>query len=79
MDINVLRETLHKTPFQPFRIRLADGREFYVPHPDFVALSHRTVAVISHQTDAVTVLEPLLIISLELGGGQPADQQQAGS
>ena len=31
-----IRELLHATPFQPFMIRMADGREYRVMHPDFV-------------------------------------------
>jgi hypothetical protein len=27
MEVNVIRETMHAQPFQPFRLRLADGRE----------------------------------------------------
>jgi hypothetical protein len=31
-----VRELLHATPFQPFIIRMADGRKYFVDHPDFV-------------------------------------------
>jgi hypothetical protein len=41
MDIKVIREVFHKQPFEPFVFRLADGRPFAVPHPDFVAVSTR--------------------------------------
>lgn len=65
MNINAIRKALHQIPFQPFKFRLADGREFPVPHPDFVAVSERTVIVIDPVDDGFTVLEPMLIISLE--------------
>ncbi|MDQ3624730.1 MAG: hypothetical protein M3463_19985 [Verrucomicrobiota bacterium] len=29
-------ELLRVTPFQPFVIRMADGREYRLEHPDFV-------------------------------------------
>lgn len=77
MDANTLREALRKQPFKPFVIRLADGRQFDVPHPDFVAVSQRTVVVISPQTEGVSVLEPLLIISLEMAGGDAQAKSQA--
>jgi hypothetical protein len=31
-----IRELLHAIPFRPFIIRMADGREYRVMHPDFV-------------------------------------------
>jgi hypothetical protein len=39
MDIAGVREALHKQPFEPFVIRLADGRALPVPHRDFVGLT----------------------------------------
>jgi hypothetical protein len=78
MDINAIRDYLHKVPFQPFTMRLADGRQFPIAHRDFVAVSPRTVVVIDQQTEAATVLEPLLIISLELSGGQQVANQNGG-
>ena len=41
MDIAGVRELLHRQPFEPFLIRLADGRTLPVPHRDFVALTPR--------------------------------------
>jgi hypothetical protein len=80
MDINAIREALHRQPFHSFTIRLVDGREFLIPHPDFIAVSHRAVVVISPHNDAITILEPLLIISLEVAGdGQPAGSHQTNS
>jgi hypothetical protein len=37
MTIETLQRALRAAPFIPFTLHLADGREFYVPHPDFVA------------------------------------------
>jgi len=77
MDINECRSTLHQQPFRPFRFRLVDGRELLVPHPDFVAVSPRPVIVINSD-ESRTVLEPMLILSIEkpapaTAGGNPAD------
>jgi hypothetical protein len=33
-----LREVLHRQPFQPFSLRLADGRSYTVRHHDFIAI-----------------------------------------
>jgi hypothetical protein len=64
MDISGIREALHKLPFEPFVIRLADGRSLPVPHPDFVAVGRRRVVVIS-KDDSTAMIEPLLIVSLD--------------
>jgi hypothetical protein len=78
MELNALREALHKQPFRPFALRLADGRELFIPHPDFVAVSKRQVIVVHPETESWSVLEPLLIVSLEfLGGSPPIGNQQA--
>jgi hypothetical protein len=68
MSIDSVRDALHKQPFQPFIIRLADGRSVYVAHPDFVAVSPRQVHVISPVDESVSWLEPLLIVSIEFVG-----------
>lgn len=64
MDIAGIREALHKQPFEPFNIRLADGRSLPVPHPDFVALTPRR-AIVGAEDDSWSVVEPLLIVSLD--------------
>ena len=64
MDIAGVREALHKQPFEPFVLRLADGRSLPVPHPDFVALTPRRV-IVGADDDSWAVVEPLLIVSLD--------------
>lgn len=64
MDIAGIREALHKQPFEPFSIRLADGRALPVPHPDFVAMTPRRIIVVA-EDDSWSVVEPLLIVSLD--------------
>lgn len=72
MDIAGVREALHAEPFVPFTIRLADGRSLPVPHPDFVALTPRRV-IVGATDDTWSVLEPLLIVSLDHGAGRLPD------
>jgi hypothetical protein len=75
MEIHAIREALHRQPFRPFSLRLADGRELFVPHPDFVALSPRRVVVINHHDESTAILEPLLIVSVEYrSDGQQVSQ-----
>ena len=83
MDIAGVREALHKQPFQPFVIRLADGRSLPVAHPDFVALTPRRV-IVGAQDDSWAVVEPLLIVSLDcesvqVKGDGPSRKRRRGS
>jgi hypothetical protein len=64
MDIDAVREALHRKPFQAFAIRLADGRSLPVRHPDFVAIGKRRMVVVG-EDDSTMMLEPLLIVSLD--------------
>jgi hypothetical protein len=41
--------------FQPFVIRTSDGREFKVPHPEFVAVGKYAVAVVDADGDIDTI------------------------
>lgn len=66
MDIAGVREALHREPFEPFLMRLADGRSLEVRHPEFVALSPRRIVVINDdEVGSWSVVEPLLIVSLD--------------
>jgi hypothetical protein len=66
MAIEQFRLALHEQPFNPFTIRMADGRAFEVPHPDFVAQSPsgRTVSVF-RSDDSCSLLDLLLMTELE--------------
>jgi hypothetical protein len=69
MTINSLRDVLHAVPFQPFTIRLADGRSVPVPHPGFVVVTGgvRTAIVASHIEDHFTIIDLLLVTQLDVG------------
>lgn len=41
--------------FQPFVIRTSDGREFKVPHPEFIMLAKYAVAVVDDDGDINTI------------------------
>ena len=40
-----LRDLVHASPFKPFRLHLADGKDLRIPHPDFILVTHDMVAV----------------------------------
>ena len=41
MQPEELLQRLRQRPFEPFAVRLADGRAFPVPHPDFLSIAPR--------------------------------------
>jgi hypothetical protein len=57
--------------FRPFVIRTSDGREFPVPHREFIFLTRRSVIVADDQ-GYVDILDPLHISSLREMGDLPA-------
>ena len=67
MDLQGIREALRRQPFEPFSIRLADGRSLDVPHPEMVAVGKRRIIVVK-QDDSWTVVEPLPIVSFDYNG-----------
>jgi hypothetical protein len=62
-----IRELLHIVPFRPFIIRMADGREYRIDHPDFVlaAASDVPQITIEERDGRQHYLSALLIISIE--------------
>jgi hypothetical protein len=71
VDLEGVREALHREPFKAFDICLADGRRVPVRHPDFVAVGKRRIIVVQPD-DSSMFIEPLLIVSLDFNGEQPA-------
>jgi len=49
--------------FRPFIIRTSDGREFSVPHKEFIFLTKRSV-IIADKEGYVDILDPLHIASV---------------
>lgn len=84
MDVKGVREILHHQPFEPFQIRLTDGRSLPVQHPDFVALSPRRV-IVTAEDDSWSVIDPYLIVSLDAmpvkskGGNGASRKKRPGS
>jgi hypothetical protein len=50
--------------FEPFALRLSDGRRYAVPHRDFIAVSPKVVVVIGEDQLAVSI-NPIHIVSLD--------------
>lgn len=66
MDTNTIREAVLHRPFEPFILWMNDGREFYIPRPEYVAVSRRAVMVVNVENEAGVYLEPASIASLDV-------------
>lgn len=71
MTIEQLRATIRATPFQPFRLHLADGGTLDVAHPDFISHSPagRTLIVYT-ASEEFHIVDLLLVSRLEILNGQ---------
>ena len=70
-----IREFLHATPFHPFVIRMADGKEYVIEHPDFVLAASSDVpqVVIECPDGSMHFLSVLLMTSV----GRTSDVAQS--
>jgi hypothetical protein len=62
-----IREPLHAMPFQPFIIRMADGKEYRIDHPDFVLAASSDIPqiTIEEPDGSMHFLSALLVTSVE--------------
>ena len=65
MNISQIEEAVHRKV--PFRLKVADGDEYHVPHPDYVFLppasSKKRTYVIVHNDEGFASILPLLTIT----------------
>ena len=73
MDLQGIREALQHRSFEPFALRLADGRSLGVRHPEMVAVGKRRVIVVQPD-DSWSVVEPLMVVSLDYNGKKTPPQ-----
>ena len=62
--------------FQPFVIRTSDGREFKVPHPEFVVIGKYAIAVVDDDGH-INTIAPLHIASIKDLTGRSKSGKQA--
>lgn len=67
MELQGIRDALGERPFRPFTISPADGRSFFVPHPELVAVGKRRIIVFKPE-DSWSEIEPLRIASRDYDG-----------
>jgi hypothetical protein len=70
MTVDQLRNVCTAKPYQPFTIHLADGRDIYVRHPDFIITvpSGRT-AIVYQPDDSFNIVDLRLVTALEVVPG----------
>ena len=69
MSLEEIRRRL-ENGFHPFVIRTSDGKEFPVPHREFIMLTRRSVVVADNE-GFVDILDPLHISSVHELGNLP--------
>jgi hypothetical protein len=67
MTTDQMKALIEARPFVPFIIRTADGRQIDVKHPETIAYRGGRIAVVFKTSDAVEIIDPLLVPSLEVG------------
>jgi len=67
MTIQQLRAAHKAMPFRPFTVHMADGRQFSVPHPDFLSMSPsgRTIIIYEDNED-FSILDLPLMTDIEM-------------
>jgi hypothetical protein len=51
-------------PFRPFLVKLADGRQFRVTHPELISCSANGRQMVVHDDDGMHLIEMLLVVEL---------------
>jgi hypothetical protein len=61
-----LRDIVRKTPFTPFVIKMADGSEYPVKHPEFILIPDNSrVIAVTQPAGGLAVLNLTLISAVE--------------
>ena len=56
----------HLTGVGPFVIRTSDGKEFSIPHSEFVLIGRRNI-VVEHQNGFLDIIDPMHVVSIRPG------------
>jgi hypothetical protein len=79
MTIEQLRKAWRARPFKPFTLRTAGGREYEVPHPEFMLIipPGRTI-VIACDDGTAELVDLLLVESPHFNSGRKRRSQRPG-
>lgn len=67
MTADAVRDRLEEAPFQPFQMRMPDGRVLAVPHPEFISVAPtgRIAIVWKGEGERYSTIDLLLVSDLE--------------
>jgi hypothetical protein len=66
MTAEQIRSLQEATPFQAFRVHMANGKSVNVPHPDFMNLSPTgRILIVYRADDSFGLIDTLLVTSVE--------------
>jgi hypothetical protein len=78
MTIEQLRNVHQASPFRPFTLHLADGRQLDVPHRDFLSHSPSGRTVIVYGPDeSFSIVDLLLVTRIEVHPPMRADSRDS--
>ena len=72
-----VRQMVRAEPFRPFLVKLADGRQFEVRHPENISCSLRGREMVVHDKDGMHLIEMLLVIEITASPGPTSARRKA--
>ncbi|MCI0538290.1 MAG: hypothetical protein L0Z50_24045 [Verrucomicrobiales bacterium] len=77
MNIQQVREYVHKHPSKAFTLQIADGRSIQVKHSDYITVPEkgRTI-VVSYDYDKFDILDVMMVMGIT-GAAEPTTEQAA--
>ena len=73
MSLKPLRAALTLKPFRAFWIRMSDGREYRISHPEVIAIvPGDKIVIVGTDDEGFDLLDVLHITSIHHGNGRPA-------
>lgn len=80
MTAQQLEKHWKASPFRPFRVNIADGRSFAVPHRDFIWRhpTGRTVFIATGE-DEYEVIDLMMVTTLSIGFGDQSSRDSGQS
>jgi hypothetical protein len=81
--VEQVRDAMHTVPFRGFTVRLTDGREYFVRHPDYISVpaAPRGRDLVIHDAQGTHRVDLLHVVEVEYpdpGGASPAADQAEG-
>ncbi|GEM_PF-2227630 len=70
MNAETIRDAVRSSPFRAFTLRMNGGREFFVQHPELIAVGLTHIYLIDDKTQRGIFLEPFLIASMQIDEDQ---------